>query len=113
MARAGFRELLALPGAPARVEPLLARVVPGLRACLLAADADTVLAGLAALEQLSGAAGPALNAHLKQLIAQMATKLSNRALRDRITDVFHALHQNGGDEVYALIKGKVPTFASA
>ena len=42
----------------------------------------------------------------------MAGKLSQKPLRDRITDVFHVLHQNGGDEAFKLIKGKVPTFSS-
>ncbi len=112
MARAGFRELLQVPGAEPRVAPLLARVVPSLRSCLVAAEADTVVAGLAALEQLSGVVGLALNPHLKQVIAQMSVKLADRTLRDRVTDVLHVLHDNGGEDVYALIKSKVPTFAS-
>ena len=45
-------------------------------------------------------------------MSQVAGKISQKPLKDRITDVLQILNTNGGDEAFKIIKSKVPTFGS-
>lgn len=112
VARNGFRELLATPGAQVKVVPLLGKLVGPVRLALLHASGDVFAAGLDALRQLSASAGPALNPHLKGLLGALVKRVSDKAYRERVLAALQELEQNGGRECLAVIKSKVPTYSS-
>jgi len=109
VSRAGVKDLLC-SDAEDRVVPLLPRIVPSIRAALMSRNNDTFVAGCKALNQLSGCVGPNLNGHILPLLVPLNKHSNHRRHSNLVTDVFFTLCMNGGKDVIALIKKKVPAF---
>lgn len=110
VAKLGFKELLGASGAIEKVIPLIERLTPPLRNALTSMKDPIYFAGLDAVAQLSATVGPAFNAQLKFLIAQIAKRANAKDYKDQITAVLHILEENGGQECLKLIKSKIPTY---
>jgi hypothetical protein len=110
--RACFGELLASENGGAKAAPLLARVVPSLRAALVSPNKKVFAGGLDAVIQLSEAVGDELNPHIDKLVVQMNKRSSDRELAPTILKAMQTLEENGGPEALPVIKGKVPTYCS-
>ena len=110
VARTAFAELLALPGAPATVAPLLPRLLPPLRAALVSPDASVVATALLAIQQVSACVGEALTPCVTPLLVQINKHDTNRALRDAVRATLEALEVNGGPQAGALLRAKLPSY---
>jgi hypothetical protein len=112
VARQGVEDLLAAPGAQEKTAPLIAQIVPLLRKALLVKEAGVFDATLRAIVQLSPVAGPALNPFLPQLLVQISkyTLTGPARTRELVQVVLGALEENGGQDAFAAIKKKVPTW---
>eukprot|EP00039_Didymoeca_costata_P013944 m.218693 g.218693 ORF g.218693 m.218693 type:complete len:202 (+) comp15905_c1_seq5:1217-1822(+) len=113
VARQGFHDLLAVPGAKEKATPLISELVGPLRSTLMSPNAEVYQCGLEAISQLSNVVGPAMTPHLKQLIGQLSRNASKPKFRDAITTTLNTLEVNGGDDCYKLIKAKIPTYCTA
>ena len=110
--RACFGELLASENGGGKAAPLVARIVPSLRAALISANKKVFAGGLDAVIQLSEAVGDALNPHIDKLVVQMNKRSSDRELAPTIVKAMQTLEENGGPETLPVIKAKVPTYCS-
>ncbi|KAK1175553.1 PACRG-like protein [Acipenser oxyrinchus oxyrinchus] len=112
VSREGFKELLLVDGAAEKAIPLLAKLVPALKAALVHTDSDVFERGLNGLVQLSAAVGPALNDHLKHLLTSLSKRLMDKKYKDQVMSGLQKLEQYGGKPSLAVIKSKVPTYSS-
>ena len=110
--RACFQALIQSENGGQRARPLVAQIVPNLRAALLSPDKSVFAGALAAVIQLSAAVGDALNPHIHALVVQMNKRSSDRELAPTILKAMQALEENGGPESLPAIKAKVPTYCS-
>ena len=110
--RACFRELLASEDGGVKAVPLVARIVPSLRAALVSPNKKVFAGGLEAVIQLSEGVRDALNPHIHVLVVQMNKRNSDRELAPTILKAMQTLEENGGPEALEKIKAKVPTYCS-
>jgi F0F1-type ATP synthase delta subunit len=104
--------LLNFQSALEKARPILPKVVPFLRIALQSNDLDTFNAALDAVEQLSAVVGPQLNQHLGSILTPIVQKLMKKSNTVRVENTLRLLHENGGEDVYKLIKTKVPTYSA-
>jgi hypothetical protein len=112
VARTGIADLLEAEGAGVKAAPLLNQIVPRMRMALLSKAPGVFDATLEAMRALAIAVGPALNPHLNQLLVQLTKYIHTGApkTRELVQSVLEAIEQCGGEEAYAAIKQKVPTW---
>jgi hypothetical protein len=99
-------------GAFPKVAPLLSKIVVHIRTALRSTNLDIYKAGLDAIEQLSKCVGPELNPHLSPILVALHQKWNDKGLGPRVQEIVAVLDANGGDKATALIKSKIPTYAS-
>jgi hypothetical protein len=109
--RACFRELLASEDGGVKATPLVARIVPSLRAALVSPNKLVFAGGVEAVIQLSEAVRDAMNPHIHILVVQMNKRNSDRDLAPNILKAMQTLEENGGPDALEKIKAKVPTYA--
>eukprot|EP00281_Chroomonas_sp_CCMP1168_P035164 CAMPEP_0206255380 /NCGR_PEP_ID=MMETSP0047_2-20121206/24214_1 /ASSEMBLY_ACC=CAM_ASM_000192 /TAXON_ID=195065 /ORGANISM="Chroomonas mesostigmatica_cf, Strain CCMP1168" /LENGTH=262 /DNA_ID=CAMNT_0053681771 /DNA_START=48 /DNA_END=833 /DNA_ORIENTATION=- len=109
--RACFGELLAAEGGGEKAAPLVARIVPSLRAALLSSNKAVFDGGVVAATQLSEQVGDAMNEHIHVLVVQMNKRSSDKELAPKIMRALQTFEELGGAQAYQIIKAKVPTFA--
>ena len=81
-----------------------------LRAGLMAREAPGFTASLEALKLLVEVVGPHMNDHLHLIIQQIAKKINDRQLRDKVFEVLSVIEEQGGPDVLPIIKKKIPTY---
>jgi hypothetical protein len=111
-ARACFRDLLAAEGGGGKAAPLVARLVPSIRAALLSSNREVFAGGVEAATLLSESVGDALNAHIHVLVVQMNKKSADKELAPKILRAMQSFEEWGGPAAYKVIKAKVPTYCS-
>ncbi|KAL3669243.1 hypothetical protein V7S43_005626 [Phytophthora oleae] len=112
LARATFRELMKLEDAREKTLPILAQVIVPLRGALMTKDDDTFLMALEAIRLLSELIEGDMNIYLPKLAQQIHRKLLTKQLRADVEDTLGVLESNGGKEALAIIRSKIPTYAS-
>lgn len=114
VARTALEELLASPGAGAKAQPLLPRLVAPLRAALASPSDACVLAALAALGQLARACGPALAPAVVRDVAVPVGRALERhpkpAVRDAARAALQAVDDCCGPAGAAALRAKLPTW---
>ena len=79
ISRQAFTELLSTPNAPAKVVPLLSKLINPLKLALSSTDDEVFDGALAALTQLSGVVGNELDKYLKTFLSIVSvTQTGNR-----------------------------------
>jgi len=112
VASAGFREMLAAAGASAKTLPLLSRLVTPMRQALSHPEIGVFEVALSSLLLLSNVVGSALNPSLKFLLVPLSKRLAQKHIKDKIVQGLQTLESNGGSQAVAMIKQKIPAYAS-
>lgn len=110
--RACFGELLACENAAPKAVPLVARMVPSIRAALISSNKAVFEGAVEAVRQLSEVVGEALNEHIHVFVVQMNKRSSDKDLAPKIMRAMQTFEERGGVHAYKVIKAKVPTYCS-
>lgn len=91
---------------------VLPQVIQPLRAALMQKDDDIFVTALGATRILSDAVAGEMNVYLPKLTQQIHRKLLSKQLRAEVEETLATLERNGGKEALAIIRSKIPTYAS-
>ncbi|TYZ64081.1 hypothetical protein PybrP1_002683 [[Pythium] brassicae (nom. inval.)] len=112
LARTAFKELMKSADAAEKAAAVLPQVIQPLRAALMHKDDDIFVTALEATRVLSDAVEGEMNVYLPKLTQQIHRKLLSKQLRAEVEETLATLERNGGKEALAIIRSKIPTYAS-
>lgn len=112
LARTAFKDLMKSEDAGEKAIAVLPQVIQPLRAALMSKDEDIFLTALEATRILSEAVEGEMNVYLPKLTQQIHRKLLTKQLRAEVEETLATLERNGGKEALAIIRSKIPTYAS-
>lgn len=110
VAQTGFKDLLETQDADEKAIAVLTKLIIPIKNALSSDNESVFEAGLNALMQLSDAVGPHLNVHLKVYLSILCRRISQKKYKNEVNDALNKFEQNGGKEVIAIIKSKIPTY---
>ena len=107
-----IRELLNAEGAKEKVLPILGKLIGPLNNAIKSDNPEVFCEAMNDLEILSDLVKEKLNKYIHFFLQNINKKSFISKYKERVFELLRTLEQNGGHDVYAEIKKKVPTYTS-